>query len=256
MTVLMCAPPLRATKAQEERAKWEDVTIGSDVHKRYLLHGPRDGETAPATGWKVLVVIPGGNGSAEFAPFVGRIRERALGNDWIVVQMIAPVWNDEQAKSVVWPTKLSPWPKMKFSCEELFAAVFDDVRKHQTLDPKHLVTLSWSSGGMLGYTLGAQAKTPVTGTFVAMSVFKPDGLPNLKQAKNRRFYILHSPDDFIPVQMAETARAELAKRDAIVELASYDGGHGWRGDAFARIQTGIDWLTSDASASDPQSEGR
>ena len=35
----------------------------------------------------------------------------------------------------------------------------------------------------------------MTGTFVAMSVFKPDLLPSLKPAKGRAFCILHSPDD-------------------------------------------------------------
>ena len=55
-----------------------DVKLGGDEHKRYLLHGLAKDAKAPASGWKLLVVMPGGDGSADFAPFVGRIRENAL----------------------------------------------------------------------------------------------------------------------------------------------------------------------------------
>jgi len=241
--LLACASP-----RQDDPPAPQEVTIGGDAHKRYLLHRGGKDAKAPATGWKVLVVMPGGDGSAEFAPFVGRIRENVLGKDWLLVQLVAPVWEKEQAEKNVWPTKLSPWPKMEFTCEELFAAVLEDLGKGHKLDPKFLFTLAWSSSGTLAYALGLQEKTPVTGTFVAMSVFEPENLPSTKGAKGRNFYILHSPEDFIPIRMAEDARDELTKKGAKVEYATYAGGHGWKGDVFGMIGTGIRWLEKEAKA--------
>jgi len=220
-----------------------DVKLGGDEHKRYLLHGLAKDAKAPASGWKLLVVMPGGDGGADFAPFVGRIRENALDEGWLVLQLVAPKWDDAQAEKNVWPTKKNPYPKMVFACEELFAAAVADVGKRCKLDPKFLYTLAWSSSGSLAYTLALQEKSPVTGTFVAMSVYKPDLLPDLKGAKGKRFYVLHSPEDFIPIKMAETARDELKAKGAEVGYATYEGGHGWRGDVYGRIREGLEWLT-------------
>jgi predicted esterase len=89
----------------------------------------------------------------------------------------------------------------------------------------------------------------VTGTFVAMSVFKPEWLPSLKAAKGRSFYVLHSPEDFIPIKMAETARDELTKKGAKVGYETYEGGHGWHGDVFGTIRKGIDALEKSAKGS-------
>ena len=241
-TILLALLPVAFAPRQDDPPAPQDFRIGGDEHKRYLLHGAGKDAKAPAGGWKLLVVMPGGEGNADFAPFVGRIRENALGKDWLVVQIVAPVWAEEQAKKNVWPTKLAPWPKMEFSCEELFAAVLEDVGKRVKLDPKVLVTLAWSSSGTLAYSLALQEKTPVTGTFVAMSVWKPEDLPNLKAAKGRSFYILHSPEDFIPIRMAEDARDQLAKKGAKVEYATYAGGHGWHGDVYGTIRKGVESL--------------
>lgn len=254
-TLLACAPvrvmPGGNTSERDDGPVPEVVMIGGDEQKRYLLHGGGKNDKSPADGWKVLVVMPGGEGNADFAPFVGRIRENALGKDWLVVQIVAPVWSAEQAKKNVWPTKLNPWPKMGFTCEELFAEVLADMSKGRKLDPKYLFTLAWSSSGTLAYTLALGEKSPVTGTFVAMSVFRPEWLPNLKAAKGRSFYILHSPEDFIAIRMAEDARDQLTKKGAKVEYTTYEGGHGWHGDVFGMIRKGIDALEKDAEAVRP-----
>jgi predicted esterase len=252
MIATMLFTLITSVAAQDDAPAPVDVKIGGDERKRYLLHGGGKDEKAAASGWKVLVVMPGGDGSVEFAPFVGRLRENALGKDWIVVQIVAPVWEKEQAEKMVWPTKLSPWPKIDFTCEELFAEVMADVAKGRKLDPKYLFTLAWSSSGTLAYTLGLQEKTPVTGTFVAMSVFQPENLPTLKEARGRSFYILHSPEDFIPIKMAEDARDQLTKKGASVEYATYEGGHGWHGDVYGTIRTGIGWLEKQAKTSKPR----
>lgn len=228
-----------------------DIKLGGDEHKRYLLHGLlEDGKNskAPASGWKLLVVLPGGDGGVDFASFVGRIRQNVLGDDWLVAQLVAPVWSEEQAKKLVWPTQKSPWPKMEFSCEEFFAAVLADVGKERKLDPKFLFTLGWSSSGPLSYTLALADSTPITGSFIAMSVFKQDELPSLKAAKGRSFYVLHSPQDWIPIAQAQKARDELEKHGANVVFAEYEGGHGWHGDVYGTIRKGIAALEKSAAA--------
>ena len=109
-------------------------------------------------------------------------------------------------------------------------------------DPKSIFTLSWSSSGPAAYAIALADKTPVTGSYIAMSVFHPADLP-LARAKGRTFYIEHSPEDQVcPFAMAEEAKAALEKQGAIVELNSYGGGHGWQGNVFGRVRKGIDWL--------------
>ena len=237
-------PPFQETALpfQEEGEAPPVITIEDDEHQRYVLHAPKEGTKAPKDGWKLLVVMPGGNGNAEFAPFVGRIRENALDDDWLVAQIVAPVWAEEQAEKLVWPTERNKWPKMKFTCEELFDTVVDHVAKTHELDPRYLFTLAWSSSGSLAYTLALDKKSRVTGTFIAMSVYKPDLLPSLKPAKGRRFHILHSAEDFIPIAMAENARDQLEKKGAEVNYATYEGGHGWHGDVYGMLRTGFEWL--------------
>jgi len=242
LSLLAHTSALALPAGQDEKPTPPIVTIDEDVHKRYVLHAPAKGTKAPKKGWKLLVVMPGGSGNEKFAPFVGRIREKALDEEWLVLQMIAPVWSEKQAEKNVWPTKLNSWPKMKFTCEELFDEVVDHVAKEHKLDPKYLLTMAWSSSGSLAYTLGLAKKTRVTGTFVAMSVFKPNILPSLKAAKGRPFHILHSAEDFIPIAMAEDARDQLEKKRALVNYATYTGGHGWHGDVYGMMRTGIEWL--------------
>jgi len=222
------------------------VTIDKDEHQRYIVHAPAADVQVPKNGWKLLVVMPGGSGSEDFTPFVGRIRENALSDEWIVLQLIAPVWSEAQAQTNVWPTKLNPWPKMKFDCEHLFAAALKDVAKKHPLNPRYLFTLAWSSSGSLAYTLALAKNSSVTGTFIAMSVYKPDLLPKLKHAKGRRFHILHSPTDFIPITMAEKAREQLEEKKALVNYATYEGGHGWHGNVFGMLRIGLEWLEVEA----------
>ena len=82
----------------------------------------------------------------------------------------------------------------------------------------------------------------MTGSFVAMSVFKPDQLATIANAKGRAYYILHSPEDFIAMSFPERARDELARHGATTKLVTYAGGHGWHGDVFGMIRDGVAWL--------------
>jgi predicted peptidase len=225
----------------------EEVVVGGDEKMRYLLHVPDKDAQEPADGWRVLVVMPGGDGSADFAPFVGRVRQNALGKEWVLVQLVAPKWDDKQGEKTVWPTEKRPYPGMKFTTEKFLDSVLDDLGKKRKIDPKFVYTLTWSSSGPAAYTLALETKTRITGSFVAMSVFQKDELPPLKNGAGRRFYLLHSPQDQVcPIKLAERARDELTKAGADVEYETYEGGHGWHGDVYGEIKAGVEWLASGA----------
>lgn len=116
------------------------------------------------------------------------------------------------------------------------------AKKHR-INKKRVYTLSWSSSGPAAYAAALEKKTLVRGSFIAMSVFKPNQLPDIRNAKGRLFYIYHSPDDRIcPFRMAEEARDKLKEAKAHVEFQRYSGGHGWRGNVYGNIRAGIEWL--------------
>jgi predicted esterase len=224
--------------------KVTDLRVGGDESKRYfVIHQPVE---APKEGWRTLFVLPGGPGGAEFQPFVTRIAKFAVPANYLVVQLVAPVWNPLQAQNNVWPSEKLPSPGMKFSTADFFLAVRADLAKTHKLDPRYSFTLTWSSSGTNGYLLSLHPKAGVKGSFVAMSVFKPDLLPPLAAAKGHPYFLYHSPQDFIPIAQAEAARDALQKAGGVVELQTYEGGHGWKGNVFGNIRTGITWLEEQA----------
>ena len=76
-----------------------------------------------------------------------------------------------------------------------------------------------------------------------MSVFHEDRLPPLTAAKAHSYYLLQSPQDQVtPYSHAEKAQERLGQAGARITLASYEGGHGWTGDAFGAIREGLAWL--------------
>jgi predicted esterase len=225
----------------------EDLRAGKDDNKRYFLVGPMKGAKAPAEGFGLVVVMPGGPGSADFHPFVKRIYKNAVPDGYLVAQPVAVKWADDQ--QIVWPTEATRKlvPAAKFSTEAFVEAVIEDVASKHKIDPKRVFTLSWSSSGPAAYPISLTSKK-VTGSFVAMSVYKPDQLPKLEAAKGHAYYLYHSPDDRVcPYRMAERAAKELKEAGAKVELKTYDGGHGWRGPLYDDIRAGIQWLEENST---------
>ncbi len=218
----------------------QEIKIGGDANKRYFLVGPAKKSKAPEKGYGIVVVLPGGDGSADFNPYVRRIFKNALPEGYVVAQPVAVNWSPKQ--QIVWPTQKNREDGMKFSTEEFIEAVVKDVGSKYTLDPARTFTLTWSSSGPAAHAAALGSET-VTGSLVAMSVFKPDLLPPLEKAKGKCLYLYHSRDDrACPFRMAEQAERELMKNGATVKLATYAGGHGWRGDLYSDIRTGNEWL--------------
>ncbi len=226
----------------------EERNAGKDPRKRYFLIGPTADSTAPAEGYRLLILLPGGAGGADFQPFARRIAKNGLPPGYLVAQLVAVAWTPDQFNQVVWPTARDELPRVGFLTEEFVDAVIADIVGTRKVDRRFIFALGWSSGGPAVYATSLRAGTHLTGSFVAMSVFKPAEYPSLKKARGHSYYILHSPQDFIPISMAETARDELRRMGAKAELRTYDGGHGWRGDVYGEIRRGVAWLEANHAA--------
>lgn len=218
-----------------------DLTVAGNPRMRYFLVGPRPLEAAPREGFKLVVVLPGGDGGEGFNPFVRRLHKFAMPADFLVAQPVAMRWTPGQ--QIIWPTRRNAVAKQEFSSEELVEAVIQDVSKRERVDPRYIFTLSWSSGGPAAYATALSEKTAVTGSYVAMSVFHPKELPPVAQAKGRLFLVDHSPDDRVcPYRDAELAQQTLRAAGATVRLVTYEGGHGWRGPIYPRVAENLRWL--------------
>jgi predicted esterase len=226
----------------------EERFADGDTNKLSLLID-RPKTTGNKTRQPLLLVLPGGDGGRAFHPFVKRIFKNALPEGYLVAQPVAPKWDEKQFAQLVWPTETSRYPAMKFSTEEFVNAVVADIEKDHPLDSRRIFTLSWSSGGPAGYATSLHPGTRVTGSVIAMSVFKPDQLPEIHAAKAHAYYLLHSPEDFIPMRMPEMARDTLASNGAKVHLQTYPGGHGWHGDVYGMIGDGVRWLEQQTASS-------
>jgi RNA polymerase sigma factor (sigma-70 family) len=223
----------------------QELQAGGDVNKRYFLIGLKKDTKPAGKGLGLIVAMPGGDGSADFHPFVRRIYKHAVPEGYVLAQPVAVRWTEDQ--EIVWPTKKTPVPGMKFSTEEFVEAVIKDVADKHKIDPERVFTLTWSSSGPAAYAVSLSSDK-ITGSFVAMSVFKPDLLPPLEKAKGHAYFLYHSPDDRVcPFRMAEQAEKDLKKNGAVVKLTTYQGGHGWRGNLYDNIRDGIEWLKKNHS---------
>lgn len=218
-----------------------ELHAGADANKRYFLLGFDPERKAPGEGYKLLLIMPGGGGGADFEYFCRRIWKNALDEDYVVAQLVSKKWTEEQ--QVVWPTDGLKVAEMEFSTEDFLAAVIEDVETRLPVDRSQIFTLSWSSSGPAAYAAALQKKSRITGSFIAMSVFKPDQLPPLQQGKNRPFFIMHSEGDRVcPMRMARDAEAKLTKAKATVEFHEYEGGHGWSRTIWSDMKKGIAFL--------------
>ena len=238
----------------------EERFAGQDKNKRYFLIGGGERAKAPVAGFGLVIVLPGGDGGTGFSAFVKRIYKKSLPEEYLLAELVAVKWTDKQ--QVVWPSKKSAAEKQGFSTEEFIEAVVKDIRAKYRLNNNHIFTLSWSSGGPAAYSYSLQKEQSATGSFIAMSVFKPENLGPLEHAKGHAYFIFHSPTDTTcPISMAEAAAEALKKNGATVKLQKYGGGHSWPSYPYGRIASGIRWLEenageAEAGAGEPNKTGQ
>jgi RNA polymerase sigma factor (sigma-70 family) len=227
-----------------DNVKSQDLIANKDANMKYTLIQPTSKE-APAGGYGLILVMAGGDGGADFQPFIKRIYQNAVPAGFLVVHVVSKKWSNNQ--QIVWPTSKNKVPGMKFTTEEFLDAVITDVGSKHKLNKDKVFTLSWSSSGPAAYAASLTSPN-ITGSFVAMSVFNPKFLPEMNKAKGKAFYLYHSPEDrMCPYRMAEQAGKELTAAGASVELKTYEGGHGWKGNIFDDIRTGLEWLDNKAT---------
>jgi predicted esterase len=223
----------------------EELRVNNDEKMRYFLMGPKT-KTTPKDGYRLLLVLPGGDGGPDFRDFVESIATDSLSDQYLVAELIAPPWSG--SNEIVWPKEKELAKGAPLATEKFIDAVVADVGKIHKLDPRHIYALGWSSSGPPVYATAMRAKTPLTGAFIAMSVFHPQECPPAANAKGRAFYILHSPQDFIQMRFPQAAQKALSAAGAKVKLTTYEGGHGWHGDPQKMIRTGMMWLESQSKA--------
>ncbi len=219
----------------------QDLTVEGNDKMRYFLIGPQKDAEAPEGGFKLVIVMPGGDGSEQFHPFVRRLYKHGMNNEFLVAQPVAIKWRPLQR--TVWPTLVNPVIGQEFSTEDFVEAVIRDVAKRHSLDERYVFTLSWSSSGPAAYALALKEETPIKGSYIAMSVYRPQWHPPVANAKGRLFLLDHSPEDRVcKYHYAEQAKRELSEAGANVRLITYQGGHGWHGPIYARVRDGLSWL--------------
>ena len=226
-----------------------DLEVEKNPRMRYFLIGPKAKAAVPNSGFKLVVVMPGGDGGEDFHPFVRRLYKKAMNDEFLVAQPVAFKWRPLQ--KTVWPTRINPVAGQEFSTEDFVEAVIRDVARRYPLDKRCVFTLSWSSSGPAAYALALKKETPIKGSYVAMSVYRPQWHPPVANAKDRLFLLDHSPEDRVcKYQHAEQAKRELSEAGANVRLVTYKGGHGWRGPIYERVRDGLSWLVRQAEERD------
>jgi predicted esterase len=219
----------------------QDLRVAGNDQQRYFLIGAKDGQMPPEKGYGLLLILPGGDGSADFNPFIKRIWQNALPPGYLLAQLVAVPSNNQN--QVVWPTAKSHDPKQMFTSEDFIAGVIKEVAAKRKIDDLKIFALGWSSGGPAVYAATLMKGSLIKGAFVAMSVFFPNQLPPLAGAKDKPIFLLQSPDDQVTRYFfAKNAENQLKVAGAKVKLMDYPGGHGWQGDVFGYIQSGIQWL--------------
>lgn len=233
--------------AQDDIAdvKFRTLTIEDQPRMAVELIGePAEGRPAPES-FGLVLVLPGGDGGEGFSHFVRRIHKFAMPEGYLTARLTAVKWTDDQ--EIVWPTAMSNVEAAQFTTEQYIAAAVARVAQDRAIDPKRVFVLAWSSSGPAAYAASLTEDSPVTGSLIAMSVFRTDWLPPLGRAEGHAYYLLQSPQDAVtPYQFARGAAVNLRKHGAHVELVDYDGGHGWHGDVFGMIRDGVTWLEANA----------
>jgi hypothetical protein len=226
----------------------DEVFVGGNPKMRYFLIGPRAGTAAPAKTYKLVLILPGGIGTAGFHPFVKRVYKHALGEDYIAAQLVAVKWRPWQR--TVWPSERNPVPGQEFSTEDFVDAVIADAKTRHPINDNCIFQLAWSSSGPAAYRISVQENTPITGSYIAMSTWSHYRQLNLENAKGRPYFILHSPEDqTASIRSARRAREALAEAGANVRMVPYQGGHGWHEDVYGSVRQGIQWLEQQVRAS-------
>ena len=112
--------------AQDDEASVRKSVEGTPKQEYFLIDHSEGAK--PKDGYRLLLVLPGGNGSAAFNPFVTNIGKHAVGKDYLVAQLVSVMWTPGQ--KIIWPTEEDKVDKAEFTTEEYVSAVISDIANH------------------------------------------------------------------------------------------------------------------------------
>lgn len=232
---------LGGERAASERRRPQRRVAPDHERMAYVLFGRDRAERHERVG--VVVMLPGGDGGADFQNWCEHLHATIVPDDVITAQLIAPEWDGAQFDRLVWPTEASPWAGMGFSTEAFLGAVIDDLAGDFGVDRERVAVLGWSSGGPPAYAAAMDADgAAAAGAVVLMSVFDASALPDPAGAAGRRVGIVHSPEDFIEIGVPERAMGVLSEAGAETRLWTYPGGHGWHGRTLEAARAALAWV--------------
>jgi len=238
---LVAAIALTASlRGQESRAV--ERSLDALPKSCWFLVPPRSSSAGKA-GKKagLVVVLPGGDATREFRPWVENVLLAQAPDDCVGVMLAAVKWSDDQ--TIVWPVQDGDAKGMQYTTSQYVRAVVAAVEAEFAIDPERRVVAGWSSSGMAIQPLLAEKGAPFARAYVAMSSW-PRGL-DLAAVKGKRYLLDHSPaDQQTAFSHCRRAYAELTKAGASVRVTTYDGGHGWHDRPEARLRDGLRWLLS------------
>ncbi|MCC7066162.1 MAG: carbohydrate binding domain-containing protein [Planctomycetes bacterium] len=250
VTILASAFDLRA---QESASRAVEHAVPTLPQSCYFVIPARE-KLPEGKAYSLLVVLPGGTGTRDFLPFVenGILGEAPA--DCVGVLVTAVKWQEDQR--IVWPTAASKVAGMQYTTEDYVRAVVAAVEKELPIDPKRRAVLAWSSSGPGVYPLLVAKDGPFSHAYVAMSIWPGKVLGDLAAVKGRRIQLDQSPDDKVTqFSHAQKAYEALTKAGALVQVASYTGGHGWLDAPLPRLRKGLEWLFGDKPAQAPKWPG-
>ncbi len=243
LVALSCGTP--GLRAGQENSTTDVVSsmkcqVRKDNQRTFFLMSPQSVQKVPEKGYGLVLILPGGDGSADFQPFLKRVYAQSVPRGFLAAQLVAVKWSAGQ--QITWPTRTNKVAGQKFATEDFVESVIEEIGTKYPLDRRRILTLSWSSGGPAAYAVSWSENSSVTGSFVAMSIFRPDSRA-LKRAEGHAYFIYHSPTDKVcRFSMARQAATTLEKQGAETKLVEYLGGHGWHGNVFEDIRSGLAWL--------------
>lgn len=185
------APNIHKSMSVEERQ-----IAGNSQQKYFLIQHKQS--TAQKGKRGLLIILPGGPGSADFLPFCANVLTRlGVPEGFLVAELVAPVWREDENR-VVWPSKAFSDAKAKFNTEEFIDAVIADVAKRHQIDDRFIFTLGWSSSGHVLYSASVSC-AKVRGSIVAMSRFFPGRMRKLEDVRARiTFCTIRRTTRFVP----------------------------------------------------------
>lgn len=193
----------------------------------------------------LYLILPGGPGTPDFLPFCANVlAQQAVPEEWLTIQLVAPQWRPPTDATTIWPSKIFPDPKAKFTTEEFIGAVLKETLGREVAKDAPVVALGWSSSGHAVYS--ALLKYPeirgvlMNGARCQEAWFRPR-----PAIKGKAVFLYHSPIDIVcPISDVEEAMKFLPKAGAHAKLVKYPGGHGWPpgSDHPAALRDGLAWV--------------